>query len=102
MTYRRLETTDGYRYYREAGAGEPILLLHCSAGTSGAWMPIIGHLGPGFRALAPDLLGYGRNDPWRRGAALHPDDGSAWSRRCSTWRAGRSTSSAIPTGGRSR
>jgi pimeloyl-ACP methyl ester carboxylesterase len=74
MTYRRLETTDGYRYYREAGAGEAILLLHCSAGTSGAWMPIIGHLGPGFRALAPDLLGYGRNDPWRRGAALHPDD----------------------------
>jgi pimeloyl-ACP methyl ester carboxylesterase len=74
MTYRRLETTDAHRFYREAGAGEPILLLHCSAGASSAWMPVIGHLGPGFRALAPDLLGYGRNDPWRRGAALHPHD----------------------------
>ena len=69
MTYRRLETTDGYRYYREAGAGEPILLLHCSAGTSGAWMPIIGHLGPGFRALVrPSRLWAQRSLAAGRGA----------------------------------
>jgi pimeloyl-ACP methyl ester carboxylesterase len=74
MTYRRLETTDGHRFYLEAGAGEPTLLLHCSAGANSAWMPLIGHLGPGFLALAPDLLGYGRNDPWPRGAVLRPDD----------------------------
>src|SRR5262249_51326224 len=27
----------------------------------------------GFRTLAPDLLGYGRNSPWPRGADLGPD-----------------------------
>jgi pimeloyl-ACP methyl ester carboxylesterase len=74
MTYRRLNTTAGHGFYREVGAGEPILLLHCSAGASSAWMPVVGHLGPGFRALAPDLLGYGRNDLWPRGTALGPDD----------------------------
>ena len=31
------------------------------------------HLGPGYRVLAPDLLGYGRNAPWPREAALAPD-----------------------------
>jgi pimeloyl-ACP methyl ester carboxylesterase len=73
MTYRELQTKDGQRFYLEAGAGEPIVLLHCSAGASGAWMPVIGHLGPNFRALAPDLLGYGRSAPWPRGGALRTD-----------------------------
>jgi pimeloyl-ACP methyl ester carboxylesterase len=73
MTYRQLQTKDGHRFYLELGAGEPIVLLHCSAGASSAWMPVIDHLGPGFRALAPDLLGYGRSDPWPRGAPLQAD-----------------------------
>jgi pimeloyl-ACP methyl ester carboxylesterase len=73
MIYRHLQAKDGQRFYLEAGAGEPILLLHCSAGTSSAWMPVVEHLGPGFRALVPDLLGYGRSSPWRRGATLRLD-----------------------------
>jgi pimeloyl-ACP methyl ester carboxylesterase len=73
MTYHRLETKEGDRFYREAGAGEPIVLLHCSSGSSGAWLPVIGHLGQGYRVLAPDLLGYGRSAPWPRDAALAPD-----------------------------
>jgi pimeloyl-ACP methyl ester carboxylesterase len=73
MTYHRLETKEGDRFYREAGAGEPIMLLHCSSGSSGAWLPVMEHLGQGCRMLAPDLLGYGRSAPWPRDAALAPD-----------------------------
>jgi pimeloyl-ACP methyl ester carboxylesterase len=73
MTYHRLETKEGDRFYREAGAGEPIVLLHCSSGSSGAWLPVMDHLGQDHRVLAPDLLGYGRSAPWPRDAALAPD-----------------------------
>src|SRR5262245_22966558 len=73
MTYHRLETKEGERFYREAGAGEPIVLLHCSSGSSAAWLPVIERLGPGYQVLAPDLLGYGRSAPWLRDAALAPD-----------------------------
>lgn len=73
MTYHRLETKDGDRFYREAGAGEPIILLHCSAGSSGAWMPVIDQLGQGYRVLAPDLLGYGRSAPWPRNVPIAAD-----------------------------
>jgi pimeloyl-ACP methyl ester carboxylesterase len=73
MTYHRLETKEGDRFYREVGAGEPILLLHCGAGSSGAWLPVMEHLGQGYRMLAPDLLGYGRSPPWPRDATLAPD-----------------------------
>src|SRR5262245_66015058 len=73
MTYHRLETIEGDRFYREAGAGEPIVLLHCSSGSSGAWLPVIEHFGQGYRVLAPDLLGYGRCAPWPRDAVLAPD-----------------------------
>jgi len=73
MTYHCLETTKGDRFYREAGAGEPIVLLHCSSGSSGAWMPVVNHLAQDYRVLAPDLLGYGRSAPWPRDAPLRPD-----------------------------
>ena len=46
MTYRRLETREGDRFYREAGVGEPVVFLHCSSGSSGAWAPVMEHLGP--------------------------------------------------------
>jgi len=73
MTYHRLETKEGDRFYREAGAGEPIVLLHCSSGSSGAWAPVMDHLGQDYRILVPDLLGYGRTAPWPRDAPLEPD-----------------------------
>jgi pimeloyl-ACP methyl ester carboxylesterase len=72
MTYHRLKTKEGDRFYREAGAGEPVLLLHCSSGSSGAWLPVMEHLSRDYRALAPDLLGYGRSAPWSRDAVLLP------------------------------
>jgi len=73
MTYHRLKTKEGDRFYREAGAGEPIVLLHCSSGSSGAWAPVMNHRGQDYRVLAPDLLGYGRTAPWPRNAPLGPD-----------------------------
>src|SRR5262249_5019836 len=73
MTYHCVETKEGDHCYRDAGAGEPIVLLHCSSGSSGAWAPVMIHLGQGYRVLAPDLLGYGRTAPWPRDAPLGPD-----------------------------
>src|SRR5215813_15398489 len=73
MTYYRLETKEGDHCYSDAGAGEPIVLLHCRSGSSGAWAPVMNHLGQDYRILAPDLLGYGRTAPWPRDAPLGPD-----------------------------
>ena len=73
MTYHCVETKEGDHCYRDAGAGEPIVLLHCSSGSSGAWAPVMNHLGQDYRILAPDLLGYGRTAPWPRDAPLGPD-----------------------------
>ena len=73
MTYRRLETREGDRFYREVGAGEPIVFLHCSSGSSGAWVSVMNQLVRDHRALAPDLLGYGRSAPWPRDLPLASD-----------------------------
>src|SRR5262249_61702124 len=45
--------------------------LHCSSGSSSAWTAVI--VSRGFRTLAPDLLGYGRNSPWPRDVDLGSD-----------------------------
>ena len=73
MTYHRLETREGDRFYREVGAGEPIVFLHCSSGSSGAWVSVMNQLVRDHRALAPDLLGYGRSAPWPRDLPLASD-----------------------------
>jgi pimeloyl-ACP methyl ester carboxylesterase len=73
MTYHHLETREGGRFYREAGAGEPIVFLHCSSASSGAWVPVMNQLGRHYRVLAPDLLGYGRSAPWPRDMPLASD-----------------------------
>ena len=50
-----------------AGAGNPVLLLHSSASSSAMWLPLVDLLKVRFRVLAPDLIGYGRTDPWPDG-----------------------------------
>src|SRR5882757_74052 len=47
-----------------AGTGAPVLLLHGSASSAAMWTPVIDALKHRFRLLAPDLIGYGRTDPW--------------------------------------
>ena len=51
-------------YYSVQGSGPIILLMHGSMSTSGAWRPIAGHLGDGYRVVALDLWGYGKSARW--------------------------------------
>jgi haloalkane dehalogenase len=49
--------------YVEAGAGEPVLLLHGEPSWSFLYRHVIEVLaGAGYRAIAPDLIGFGRSD----------------------------------------
>ena len=57
-----------------AGSGAPVLLLHGSASTSAMWTPVIDVLKAKFRVMAPDLIGYGRTDPWPNGHEFTLDD----------------------------
>jgi pimeloyl-ACP methyl ester carboxylesterase len=49
-------------HYREAGSGEPVLLLHGWPTSSYLWRGILGTLGQSNRAIALDLPGFGRSD----------------------------------------
>lgn len=49
--------------YLEQGAGEPVILLHGSAGSSAQWRALAAKLADRFRVLAPDLCGYGGTGP---------------------------------------
>jgi pimeloyl-ACP methyl ester carboxylesterase len=57
-----------------AGSGAPVLLLHGSASSAAMWTPVIDALKHRFRVLAPDLIGYGRTDPWPAGHDYSLDD----------------------------
>ena len=47
--------------YAEAGAGDPIVLLHGNPTSSYLWRNVIPHLAGLGRCLAPDLIGMGRS-----------------------------------------
>lgn len=49
----------GVPFYRDAGDGPPLLLLHSGGMSSAEWEPLIPRLAPHFRVLAPDLPGHG-------------------------------------------
>jgi len=53
------DTPEGQVFYVEAGAGEPLLLLHQSPRSSSMYLPLLPLLAPTHRALAMDMLGYG-------------------------------------------
>ncbi|HET7806452.1 MAG TPA: alpha/beta hydrolase [Pseudolabrys sp.] len=50
--------------YFAAGTGEPVVLLHCTAGSGRQWAGMVEALRPDFRAIAPDLCGYGGTAHW--------------------------------------
>ena len=50
--------------YIELGAGEPVLLLHSSAGSAGQWRALAELLSRRYRVIAPDLYGYGGTQRW--------------------------------------
>jgi pimeloyl-ACP methyl ester carboxylesterase len=47
--------------YRQAGVGEPVLLLHGLAGSLEAIMPLADSLGPDYRIIALDQRGHGQS-----------------------------------------
>ncbi|MCV7261045.1 alpha/beta fold hydrolase [Mycobacterium shimoidei] len=62
---RRTILVDGLvTSYLEAGAGDPVILLHggeFGAGAEIGWERTISALAPHFRVLAPDMLGFGES-----------------------------------------
>jgi haloacetate dehalogenase len=54
----------GIRFFvREAGEGDPILLLHGFPQTGDCWHAVAGKLAERHRVIVPDLPGFGRSDP---------------------------------------
>jgi pimeloyl-ACP methyl ester carboxylesterase len=43
----------------EFGSGTPVLLLHCTGSTGGQWAVLAKRLAPRFRAVTPDIAGWG-------------------------------------------
>lgn len=55
-------------HVEDAGAGEPVLLLHSSGMSGRQWRRLQERLvNDGLRVIAPDLLGSGRSSPWPEG-----------------------------------
>jgi pimeloyl-ACP methyl ester carboxylesterase len=50
--------------YFAAGMGEPVVLLHCTAGSGRQWAGAAEALRSDFRVIAPDLCGYGGTSHW--------------------------------------
>jgi pimeloyl-ACP methyl ester carboxylesterase len=71
----QLETivVDGRTFaYKDVGRGPTVILAHCSGASHRVWAPLIAELSTRYRVMAPDLLGYGRSEPWPVNARLHP------------------------------
>ena len=62
-------------FYRQAGAGTPVVLLHSSASSGAQWKDTIDELRARHRVITPDLPGYGGSeaDETRQGNSLDTD-----------------------------
>jgi len=49
-------------FYLEAGAGDPVIVLHGLGATNASMVPTLAALSSGYRVLAPDLPGFGESD----------------------------------------
>lgn len=54
-------------YFREAGEGEGVVLVHGAGSSGGQWRPLIDRLCGRYRVLAPDLWGHGKSTPLQLG-----------------------------------
>lgn len=52
-------------HYREAGAGQPLVLLHGWSMSSAVFQEVMAQLAGDYRVLVPDLAGHGASDPTR-------------------------------------
>jgi pimeloyl-ACP methyl ester carboxylesterase len=63
ITHRRVDVGRLSLHVAELGAGQPVLLLHGFPSYWADWQPLMEALAArGFRAIAPDLPGYGQSD----------------------------------------
>jgi pimeloyl-ACP methyl ester carboxylesterase len=66
---------DGFKiHYHEAGAGEPLVLIHGGGPGASGWSNYNRNIGPlaeRFRVIVPDLPGFGRSD-------MKPRDQNTW------------------------
>jgi pimeloyl-ACP methyl ester carboxylesterase len=51
--------------FQEAGTGEPVVFLHCSASTGEQWWAQFERLSRHHRVIAPDLFGCGESESWQ-------------------------------------
>lgn len=58
-TSRRIRWSGGETQVIEAGAGEPLLIVHGGMGNAADWAPLIGRLAPHRRVVAVDRPGHG-------------------------------------------
>ncbi len=70
MEKRHLKVSGGDLAYVDEGDGPPAVLLHGFPTSSHLWRDLVPILAPRFRAVAPDLLGYGDSDKPEDPAAL--------------------------------
>ncbi len=56
------------------GAGEPVVLLHCSSSAGLQWRQLVDRLADRYEVFAPDLIGYGETDHWPADQPLAPAD----------------------------
>ncbi len=59
---RFVEVMGSQIHYVEDGAGDPILFIHGNPASSYIWRNIIPHVTPHARAIAVDLIGFGKSD----------------------------------------
>ncbi|WP_136684295.1 alpha/beta fold hydrolase [Falsirhodobacter xinxiangensis] len=70
MTSKTLPLSEGVLSYREAGQGEPLVLIHGVGMQSAAWGPQIEALAGTHRVIALDMPGHGGSSPLPQGAGL--------------------------------
>jgi haloalkane dehalogenase len=59
---RFVEVMGSEIHYIDEGAGDPILFIHGNPASSYIWRNIIPHVTPHARAIAVDLIGFGKSD----------------------------------------
>jgi len=64
MSIGSIDVGDINLKYFDVGAGEPIVLLHCTGGSSRQWTELAEALRTNFQVIAPDLCGYGGTTHW--------------------------------------
>jgi pimeloyl-ACP methyl ester carboxylesterase len=61
-------------YFREMGAGTPVVCIHASASSSAQWRSLMERLASRYRVIAVDLYGSGRTSAWPGDRPMRLDD----------------------------